>query len=158
LLKNLLSIDFSSFVGCFLRTEVVRNQLGLPRKELFIYADDIMYTHGIGQCGLAHTFAPEVKFVHECATLQQQLDVYKPMWKVYYTYRNRVELFRQVAWNWVFYPIAVFKLFAWLAKFRYYEDRWVYFRLTMRAWWDGIRRNFKSTHEEVMLMAKSYKK
>jgi len=151
--SELVPIDFSSFVGCFLRVQVVREHLGLPRKELFIYADDIMYTHGINQCGMQHMFAPKVHFVHDCGTLHQQLDVYKPMWKVYYTYRNRVELFRQVAWVWVFYPIAVFKLITWLAKVRHYDDRAVYLRLTLRAWWDGMCRNFTSTHKEVMAMA-----
>ena len=153
--QGLLPIDFSSFVGCFLRTSAIKSHLGLPRKELFIYADDIMYTHGISQCGLKHKFAPTVRFVHDCGTLHQQLDVYKPMWKVYYTYRNRVELFRQVAWAWVFYPIAVFKLLSWLVKFKHYECRRVYLRLTLRAWCDGMCRNFKPTHAEVMAMAAS---
>jgi GT2 family glycosyltransferase len=137
--------------------QVVREHLGLPRKELFIYADDIMYTHGISRCGMQHMFAPKVHFVHDCGTLHQQLDVYKPMWKVYYTYRNRVELFRQVAWAWVFYPIAVFKLITWLAKVRHYDDRAVYLQLTLRAWWDGMCRNFTIKHKEVMAITDTLK-
>lgn len=151
--KGLVPINFSSFVGCFLRLQVVREKLGLPRKELFIYADDIMYTHGIGLCGLQHTFAPEVRFVHDCGTLLQQLDVYKPMWKVYYTYRNRVELYRKVAWGWVFYPIAFFKLFSWLAKAKYYDHRQIYLRLTWRAWRDGMLRRFDLSHADVLALA-----
>jgi rhamnopyranosyl-N-acetylglucosaminyl-diphospho-decaprenol beta-1,3/1,4-galactofuranosyltransferase len=36
--RGLIPIDFSSFVGCFLRTDAIRQHLGLPRSELFIYA------------------------------------------------------------------------------------------------------------------------
>lgn len=149
---GLIPIDFSSFVGCFLRVDAIRQHLGLPRAELFIYADDIMYTHGIGLSGLQHLFAPEVHFVHDCATLHEQLDVYKPIWKVYYTYRNRLELFRQVSGSWLFYPIAIFKLLSWMGKVRHYEKRSTYLRLTLRAWVDGMRRDFSRTHSEVLAL------
>ena len=148
-----MDIDFSSFVGCFLRVSAIRERLGLPRKELFIYADDIMYTHTIGEHGMRHWFAPTVRFTHDCATLQAQQDVYKPMWKVYYTYRNRLELFRQVAGPWVFVPIAVAKLFSWILKVRFYDQRGVYLRLLALAWSDGMLRRFHRTHAEVLRRA-----
>lgn len=148
-----MDIDFSSFVGCFLRVSAVRERIGLPRKELFIYADDIMYTHTIGEHGLRHCFAPMVHFTHDCATLQAQQDVYKPMWKVYYTYRNRLELFRQVAGPWAFPPIAVLKLFSWILKVRHYEHRGVYLRLLCLAWADGMLRRFGRPHAEIMRRA-----
>jgi len=36
-------IDSSTFVGFFIKTTIVQ-KIGLPRKELFIYADDLIYT------------------------------------------------------------------------------------------------------------------
>jgi rhamnopyranosyl-N-acetylglucosaminyl-diphospho-decaprenol beta-1,3/1,4-galactofuranosyltransferase len=152
---GLVPIDFSSFVGCFLRTDAIRQHLGLPRKELFIYADDIMYTHGIGRSGLQHCFAPELRFVHDCGTLHMQMDVYKPIWKVYYTYRNRLELFRQVAGPLFFYPIALLKLISWQRKARFYDERATYLRLMWRAWRDGMRRDFSIQHSDVIKLSQS---
>jgi GT2 family glycosyltransferase len=148
-----MDIDFSSFVGCFLRVSAIRERIGLPRKELFIYADDIMYTHTIGEHGLRHCFAPMVRFTHDCATLQAQQDVYKPMWKVYYTYRNRLELFRQIAGPWAFPPIAMLKLLSWVLKARHYEQRGVYLRLLGLAWADGMLRRFSRPHTEILRRA-----
>ncbi len=152
---GLVPIDFSSFVGCFLRTDAIRQQLGLPRKELFIYADDIMYTHGIGRAGWLHRFAPQIRFVHDCGTLHMQMDVYKPIWKVYYTYRNRLELFRQVAGPVFFYPIAMLKLISWVGKARHYDERRTYLRLTWRAWRDGMRRDFSLPHSALLDVARA---
>lgn len=150
--QGIIQIDFSSFVGCFLRTSSIRSRLGLPRKELFIYADDIMYTHGIGQCGMKHCFAPAVKFIHDCGTLVGQKAVYKPLWKVYYTYRNGLELYRQVAGPWMFYPIALYKLLIWIVNARFYDDRLVYLQLVMKAFHDGIVRDFSIDHDKVVAL------
>lgn len=150
-----MAIDFSSFVGCFLRVSAIRERLGLPRKDLFLYADDILYTHGIGRHGLKHCFAPMVRFTHDCATLQGQMDVYRPMWKVYYTYRNRLELFREVAGPWVFFPVAFVKLLSWLLKVRHYEQPVTYLRLLALAWTDGLLRRFHRPHDEILRRASS---
>lgn len=150
-----IGIDFSSFVGCFLRVSAIRERLGLPRKDLFIYADDILYTHGIGRHGLKHCFAPMVRFTHDCATLQAQQDIYKPMWKVYYTYRNRLELFREVVGPWAFFPVAFVKLLSWLLKARHYDQRGIYLRLLALAWTDGLLRRFHRPHDEVLRRASS---
>lgn len=150
-----MSIDFSSFVGCFLRVSAIRERLGLPRKDLFIYADDILYTHGIGRHGLKHCFAPTVRFTHHCATLQGQRDVYRPIWKVYYTYRNRLELFRVVAGPWAFFPVAFIKLLNWLPRVRHYDQPGTYLRLLALAWADGMLRRFHRTHDEILRRASS---
>jgi GT2 family glycosyltransferase len=149
----LVPIDFSSFVGCFLRTDAIRQKLGLPRKELFIYADDIMYTHGIGQSGLLHRFAPQIRFDHDCGTLHLQMAVYKPLWKAYYTYRNGLELYRQIAGPILFFPIALIKLWSWWRHARFYDDRSTYLRLLWRAWRDGMRRDFSMKHADVLRLS-----
>lgn len=152
--KQLVKIDYSSFVGCFLRLSAIKSSLGFPRKELFIYADDIMYTLGIGASGYEHRFAPMVKFIHDCATLHEQRAIYKPLWKAYYTYRNGLELYRQIAGSWLFYPIAWLKLVSWLTKAKHYESPSTYRHLTWRAWRDGMHRDFSLGHPAVLELAK----
>lgn len=153
--NELKPIDFSSFVGFFVRVNAVKEKLGLPRKELFIYADDMIYTHGIKAAGGQLLFAPSVRFVHDCQTFHKATDVYKPLWKVYYTYRNRVELFRLVAWDWLFYPIAVLKLISWLMKFRFYESKTIYVKVALAGWWDGMKGYFGRTHQEIKDIAQN---
>lgn len=148
-----MDIDFSSFVGCFLRVSAIRERIGLPRKELFIYADDIMYTHTIGEHGLRHCFAPMVHFTHDCGTLQDQKAVYKPLWKAYYTYRNGLELYRVIAGPWAFPLIAVAKLLSWTVKARHYDQPGVYLRLLALAWADGMLRRFSRPHTEILRKA-----
>ncbi len=150
---DLVNIDYSSFVGCFLRIDAIRKYLGLPREDLFIYADDIIYTYGIGSSGLTHVFAPSIKFIHDCSTLTKNNKIYEPVWKVYYTYRNGLELYRKLAGNWFFYPIAFLKLFLWAYRGCYYNNRPIYFRLLWRAWCDGMKRNFHVSHNEILEIA-----
>lgn len=150
---GLTPIGFSSFVGCFLRTSAMKSHLGLPRRELFVYADDVMYTHKIGRCGLVLHFAPEITFIHDCRTLYQQMDVYKPLWKVYYATRNRVELFRQIAGPAFFYPVLILKVLEWIFKMKYYEKPISYLTVLFIAIWHGLIRDFSATHDRVISMA-----
>ncbi|TGD72487.1 glycosyltransferase [Mangrovimicrobium sediminis] len=147
-----VSADASSFVGCFIRLDLVREgAIGLPRAELFIYADDIIYLLQLRRAGFQHWFVPNLRFVHDCATLVNQLDVYRPLWKVYYTYRNRLELYR-IASGW-FYPlILLVKIPGFFLSVRHYEphERGTFLRVTARAVWDGVLRNYRKTHEQVL--------
>lgn len=141
-------IDASSFVGYFVRIEVVR-QVGLPRKELFIYADDIIYALGVRKAGYKHLFVPEVGFTHDCGTLVQQKAVYKPLWRAYYTYRNGFEMYRYTA-GILFYPIALLKIFLWWRKSKHYEDPALFQKIMWLAVRDGFSRNFSRSHSEIV--------
>ncbi|MFV8819707.1 glycosyltransferase [Haliea sp. E17] len=147
--------DASSFVGCFIRVASIRNgKIGLPRTELFIYADDIIYLLELRRAGLRHWFVPGLHFAHDCQTLVDQQDVYRPMWKVYYTFRNRLEVYR-IASGW-FYPlILLIKIPSFFLTFRFYEkyERSTFLKVTARAVWDGLRRNYRKSHSEVQALS-----
>jgi GT2 family glycosyltransferase len=150
--SRMKEIDASSFVGCFIRVKAIEERLGLPRKELFIYGDDILYTLRIGQHGYRHLFAPSVKFVHACETLYEQKDVYLPMWKVYYTYRNRIEIYRTVAGG-LFLPIVAVKSLGWLAAIKYYDNKSVYLKLLSLAVRDGLKQDFTKQFAQIRAIA-----
>ncbi|WP_279254211.1 glycosyltransferase [Candidatus Seongchinamella marina] len=154
--NEVVEVDSSSFVGCFIRVENIRNgAIGLPRSELFIYADDIIYVLESRKAGFRHFFAPSIRFRHDCETLVNQQDVYRPLWKVYYTYRNRLELFRIASG--FFYPfVLLIKVPSFFLKFRFYEksEQRMFFSITARAVWDGIRRDFRKKHHEVLAFSK----
>ncbi|KZX58388.1 hypothetical protein A3709_02700 [Halioglobus sp. HI00S01] len=147
-----LDVDTSSFVGCFIRVANIRDgKIGLPRSELFIYADDIIYLLDSRKAGLRHWFVPTMKFRHDCETLVNQQDVYRPLWKVYYTYRNRLELFRIASGIW--YPLVLLvKIPSFFMTFRFYEkfEYKKFLSITASAVWDGLRRDYSKSHEEVV--------
>jgi GT2 family glycosyltransferase len=151
-----VDIDASSFVGCFVRISAIKSCLGLPRSELFIYADDIIYTLGITACGLRHQFVPSVKFTHDCLTLVNQQAVYKPLWRAYYTYRNGLEMYRKVA-GWFFPIVVLIKAPSWLLKAKYYEDPACFRRIVWLSIKDGLNRDFSRKHEDVLRLSKCEK-
>lgn len=149
--KN-IDIDYSSFVGCFLRMTAIRSFLGLPRAELFIYADDIIYTYGIRQAGLRHVFMPHVRFTHDCVTLVGQQDIYTPLWRAFYSYRNRLELFRLVSGR-LFPLVVLMKLPGWVLTARHYDSPKRFLLVLSVAVWEGICRNFTRTHANVRALS-----
>ena len=146
-------VSYSSFVGLFVRCDLVRGVLGLPRAELFIYGDDTLFTLGIGRSGYRLLFAPAVRFVHDCETLLQQRRVYQPLWKAYYTVRNGLIFYRQLSGAY-FYPLMLpILLLSWLGPARHYPDRKRFLRLAWVAIRDGLRGDFSRSHREIVHLA-----
>ncbi|MEM8661151.1 MAG: glycosyltransferase [Pseudomonadota bacterium] len=145
-------IDSSSFVGCFVRLDFIRNgAIGLPRGEFFIYADDIIYVLESRKAGFRHLFVPAITFVHDCQTLVNQKSVYTPLWRAYYTYRNGLEMYRVASG--LFYPLVLLvKIPKFFISARHYkrQDRLRYLRITAVAIWDGLWRDYSKTHQRVV--------
>lgn len=142
-----IQVDASSFVGCFIKSAYVR-QIGLPRGDLFIYGDDIIYTLMATKAGGKHLFLPHIRFVHDCQTFQNNEDVYKPLWKAYYTYRNGLLMYRLAAGRW-YSLVFVLKICIWLGKVRKYDNKRLYLKLVYFALKDGIRRKTDRPHSQI---------
>lgn len=151
--KN-INIDASTFVGFFIKTEIVK-KIGLPRKELFIYADDLIYTLNLTSLGHKLLFCPSVQFIHDCDTLVNNQDVYHPMWKVYYTYRNRIEMYK-VSSSWLYLPVTLLQIIPWIMKSKYYENKKIFIKLLFLAIQDALTNDFSKTHEEILTIVKNY--
>ncbi len=145
-------IDASSFVGFFLRLSLIREgKIGLPRTELFIYSDDIIYVLELRKAGIKHWFVPWLEFSHDCETLVNQQDIYRPLWKVYYTYRNRLEMYRIASG--IFYPlILLIKVPKFFLTARFYEpdERKTFLKITTIALRDGLIRNYTKKLPQVI--------
>ncbi len=153
--KEPVDIDSSSFVGCFIRVSLIRERkIGLPRSELFIYADDIIYVLESKRAGYRHLFVPSLVFEHDCETLIEQKDVYHPLWKAYYVLRNRLEMYR-VASGWFFPLVFLVKIPAFLLSYRFYAEaeRRQFLKVARIAIWDGICRNFRRKHTDVVVLS-----
>ncbi|MDD2267530.1 glycosyltransferase [Sulfuricurvum sp.] len=143
-------IDASSFVGYFVQTDIVKT-VGLPRKELFIYADDVLYTLQVRKAGFKHYFFPTLKFIHDCNTIIQDNKTISPLWKVYYIYRNNLELYRMMA-GIFFYPLALVKIFSWWRKEKHYNNPVLYKKILFTAIKDAFKKDFSKSHVEILTL------
>lgn len=142
------AIDSSSFVGCFVSRAWI-DKVGLPRGELFIYGDDIIYTLMLTHHGARHRFLPDIRFIHDCSTFSSQEKVtYSPLWKAYYTYRNGLFIYKVAAGTW-FPAVLMVKSVLWLLAGKHYTDKRLYFRLCFMAIADGVRGKTNRSHENI---------
>jgi len=130
-------IDVATFVGLFLSRNAVE-RCGYPDGRLFLYGDDALYTLRLSHSGLTILFDPEIRFVHDCSTFRGARRVFRPLWKAYYNYRNRLILSREMAKGF-FWPILPLLVLKWVWNARYYrEDGRQYYRMLLRAVRDGV--------------------
>lgn len=148
-------IDASSFVGYFVRCDLVKTVFGLPRTELFIYADDLIYSMQAHRHGYLHLFYPQLHFMHDCATLVNQEAVYRPIWKVYYTYRNRIEMYR-IGFGIFFYPLLWLETPVWRRHAGRYDNPALFSALFEMALADAKKRDFSRTHEALLAFIREF--
>ncbi|MEZ5752512.1 MAG: glycosyltransferase [Paracoccaceae bacterium] len=145
-------VDGASFVGFFVRGTVLAMHGG-PNPDLFLYADDAFYTLGLTRAGYRIGFNPAVGFEHDTETYSPGDPRFRPLWRVYYYYRNLTALHRFVAGA-LFPAVLVVHLPIWLAKARHYRgSRGVYLRLLTLALRDGLAGHTGRPHGEILALA-----
>jgi GT2 family glycosyltransferase len=143
-------VSYSSFVGLFVRCALVREALGLPRAELFIYGDDLLYTLGIVRRKYTLLFVPKLRFVHDCAVDLKRRPVFEPLWKAYYAFRNEMAFYRELS-GLYFYPVMMpLLLLSRLRTARHYADHRCFWTVVRAAASDGLRGDFSRSHQEVL--------
>ncbi|MFT4013677.1 MAG: glycosyltransferase [Paracoccus sp. (in: a-proteobacteria)] len=146
------AIDMTSFVGLFL-SRVALARAGYPDERLFIYGDDQLYTLQMRRAGLRLGFLPQLRFEHDTASVQAGHLVLRPMWRVYYMYRNALIAYRVAAgpWFWPLLPVLALK---WRGLARNYGADGPRFRRILRhAFRDGLRRSLSRSHAEILALA-----
>lgn len=148
-------IDMASFVGMFISRRVIE-VTGYPDGALFLYGDDVIYSLRLRRQGLTMLFDPLIRFEHDCSTFaNDQKRVFTPLWKVYYTYRNGLIMYRNAA-GILFWPLLLLLVPKWfIAARRYGVDRKVYLQLTRRAVADGVLGRKTLSHDAVLALAKA---
>lgn len=146
-------IDLTSFVGLFLPRAMVQ-EAGFPEARLFLYGDDVIYTLGLRRRGWKLLFDPRVRFEHACSTFENDRKrVFSPLWKVYYTYRNGLLMYRAAA-GVFFWPLLPLLAVKWrLAAGRYGAERVRYLRLYRLALRDAVLRHIGREHSEILALA-----
>jgi GT2 family glycosyltransferase len=146
-------VDLTSFVGFFISRRMIAAG-GLPDPRLFLYGDDVIYTLTLRRLGFGIVFDPSISFEHDCSTFENdRRRVFDPIWKVYYTYRNALIMYRLAAGFlfWVMLPLLAVKWF--LAADRYGANRAAYLQLMSAGLRDGVCRRVVRSHEEILTLA-----
>jgi rhamnopyranosyl-N-acetylglucosaminyl-diphospho-decaprenol beta-1,3/1,4-galactofuranosyltransferase len=132
-----ISVQGSSFVGCFIRKTVIE-KLGLPRKELFLYGDDLIYTQLSVSSGYRNLFCSNLIFYHDIVTGDKDI---QPVWKIFYLMRNQIEVHRSVNKCNVWLPALIRFLFH-LKNIIHQSQKREYLKYLFLGFYDGIRRRF----------------
>ncbi|MDT8853521.1 glycosyltransferase [Paracoccaceae bacterium Fryx2] len=148
-------IDATSFVGLFLSRQAIL-RVGYPDGNLFIYGDDVLYTLGLSRAGGPIGFAPWLRFEHDCTTFRRGGgQVHRPLWKVYYNYRNGLLGYRAAAGPVMFWPVLLIVLPKWALKAPAYGPEWRgYLQLLGLAVGDGLRNRRDRPHREIRVIAR----
>lgn len=147
-----VEIDMASFVGLFLSRAALA-QAGYPDARLFIYGDDQLYTLQMRRKGLRIGFLPQIRFEHDTSTIHGGQLVLRPLWRVYYMYRNALLAYRVAAgpWFWLLLPVLALK---WHRQaHRYGPDRALYRRILRQAFRDGLRKSLTRSHRDIVALA-----
>lgn len=147
-------IDATSFVGFFLsRAGLARG--GLPDARLFIYGDDVIYTLTLVARGAQLAFLPAIRFEHDCSTyVPQGGDIYRPLWKVYFNYRNSLLAYRLAAGPLFFWPVLCIAAVKWRIRARHAgADRPTYLALWRLALRDAVLGDLSRPPQDIFRLA-----
>lgn len=145
-----LGLDWCSFVGCFVRVSMFERGVEYPRKELFVYHDDMLFTLTVSKLGYGIVFEPSIRFIHDCESLNVGAVVtYTPLWKAYYTYRNGILVYRYVS-GVLFPAVVLVRGLGWMLKSRHYSYKRRYLSLCVKAIWDGLTLRLNQNHSDIV--------
>ena len=147
-------IDATSFVGFFLSRAGLQRG-GLPDARLFIYGDDVIYTLNLVKRGAKIAFLSAIGFEHDCSTyVAQGGDIYRPLWKVYYNYRNSLLAYRLAAGPVFFWPVLLLAAVKWRLRARHAgADRAKYLKLWRIALRDVLLGDLSRPSESIFRLA-----
>lgn len=145
-----VEIDMASFVGLFLSRKAVACS-GFPDARLFVYGEDQLYTLQMRRKGLRIGFIPQIRFEHDTAARQGSGGVVlRPVWKVYYMYRNALIAYRVAAgiWFWLLVPLLLAK---WHRRAPDYGPDKERFRQILNvAIRDGLANRLERSHQDIL--------
>ena len=158
---KITEIAFTSFVGVLVSRKAIE-QIGFPKKELFIHFDDIEYCLRLMSAGRILAVTDSI-MLHKEAASQRAIPkrflwktLYRPaydkLWLSYYGTRNLVWL-RKVNRNWIeFYTKLIKNYFRSILAILLFDDNKLKrIRFLTEAYRDGIKGNFDNLKPKGLL-------
>lgn len=138
---NNFYIDLFTFCGCVINLDLVE-QVGMPRKDFFIWWDDIEYSIRVRKYTKILNVSDAVLVHH--TKKPQPSERYQKNWKEYYWFRNRTITVRTLGKNkiaanlWAFYQI-IGKVKQVTLESKFKGQRWDAIKVTLNGVFDGFR-------------------
>ncbi|MCC7551731.1 MAG: glycosyltransferase family 2 protein [Methanobacterium sp.] len=160
--KEMTEIDFASFVGILINNDVIK-KVGFPKKEFFIYYDDLEYcirlrTHGrillIKDSIIKHKEASEnIKKLRTNKRLKKYDLPFENFWLRYYSLRNMTWLGKKYNTNILnFYSKLLLNIFHYnLLILLHYDNKFKRIKSSIYAYYDGIIENFDNDKPKRIL-------
>ncbi|MBU2980672.1 glycosyltransferase [Lentibacter algarum] len=153
--EEVQQVDGGSFVGQFVSREALA-LAGFPRGELFIYADDVLYTLALRSKGGKVAFDASLAYEHDCKSLTRDTGRLTPLWKVYFYHRNISLVYRRVAGPLLFWPVLALKYLQWRRKAGLYgADKATYVMLLNKAVADARANRLGNSLQDITALITS---
>jgi len=126
-----------SFVGCILHSSVLRETYELIAEDLFIYYDDVFYSHKLKSMGFGIIYEPSLIIHHDVDS-----DGTKPFpaWKVYYLSRNIIRSCYILNENNLFSVGTIFlRIVKYLTLIKSVDNKKLFLRYYLKGIWHGIK-------------------
>lgn len=161
--RETIKIDFASFVGILIKSKVIA-RIGYPKKEFFIYYDDVEYCLRLRSVGKILLVPKSIIFHKEAAktggSIEKRLlgrklvrKKFNELWLAYYDFRNLVRLGKKYSENkFLFYYKWIKNLFKKILVVILIDDKKLKrIRLIINAYLDGLAGNFDNEKPKKIL-------
>jgi GT2 family glycosyltransferase len=157
-----IDIDFSSFIGILINKEAIK-KIGFPKKELFIYHDDLEYCLRLKLYGKI-VLIPTSRIIHEDNLNKlhsQQKSLfhkisyripYDRYWITYYDYRNLIWLLKKIKKNSSYLIHFITIYFVLVRRVLFYDDKkFKRIMLISKSFLNGNKGNFDNSVPKKIL-------
>ncbi|MBD9658333.1 glycosyltransferase [Pantoea sp. PNT03] len=126
-----------SFVGCIISNKMLIQNYEFIKNELFIYYDDVYFSHYLYRCGYKIFYRPELIFIHDVGSLNNWNG---QEWKVYYLSRNM--FLCKILYNYDFFSFSgkVLRLAKYFFDGFRNKNKKKYFVFFARGVMDGLKK------------------
>lgn len=157
-----VEIDIASFVGILINCDKIK-EVGFPKKEFFIYHDDIEYSLRLKKKGKI-ILVPSSKVIHKEASKKDLLETsllgkkiytvpFRSLWIQYYGTRNLVYLGRNYSTNKLRFYMLLFKnlILSLMANMLLRDNKYRRMKFTICSYLDGVRGVFDNEKPKRIL-------
>jgi len=162
--KQTVEVDMASFVGLLVKKEVI-NDIGFPKKEFFIYHDDVEYCIRLRSIGkillipksiIIHKEAAKGEVEKSFLGIKRKRTEFNKFWLSYYGIRNLVWLGKKYSENKFLFYIQMIKniLRVILGIILFDDNKYKRIKFVLNAYFDGLKGKFDNDKPKRVLYGK----
>ena len=163
--KKYMEIDFASFVGVLINRKAV-DKIGYPKKEFFIYHDDVEYSIRLRETGKIALITDSV-ILHKKMKIKEVTEKkflgkkvfslpFDKYWITYYRIRNETWLQKRYSTNFIYFYLKVLNSYCrkCLHIILVDDNKIKRLKIVTNAHYDGLKGIFDNSKPKMILYAK----